>query len=200
MQTLVAVFGRIIQLDVEESDTIGTIKRMVHEHNDWSRIRPEGIHPDQSRLLFKGEELEDDRLVSDLNINELGPDDVIPHALQFTMPEGVIKTPLQHSFPIFVQTLWGKAIVLKLWVNATDTIADVKAQFQDKTAIPTHNTCLIFAGKQLEAGVPLARYNVHKKCKMGLWWGPLDAGDLERVGLQMQMQMHTTFRANGGFI
>ena len=116
------------------------------------------------------------------------------------MPGGVLKTPVRYPFPIFVKTLWGEEIVLKLKVNATDTIADVKAQFQAKTAIPTHNTCLIFAGKQLEAGVPLARYNVHKKCKMGLWWGPLDAGDLERVGLQMQMQMHTTFRANEGFI
>ena len=177
MQILVNVFGKIITLDVEESDTVGNIKTMVHEHNDWSRIRPEGIHPDQSRLLFKGEQLEDDRLVSDLNINEVGPHEIGPHALWFTMPGGVIKTPLRYPFPIFVKTLTSGKIELK--VNATDTIADVKAQFQAKTAIPTHNMCLIFAGKQLEAGVPLARYNVHNKCTMGLWRGPLDAGDLE---------------------
>ena len=113
------------------------------------------------------------------------------------MPEGVIKTPLQHSFPIFVQTLWGEAIVLKLQVNATDTIADVKAQFQAKTAIPTDNTRLIFAGKQLEAGVPLARYNVHKKCKMGLWWGPMDAGDLERI-IHLR-RLHPSLEAKASF-
>ena len=180
MQILVNVFGKIITLDVEESDTVGNIKTMVHEHNDWSRIRPEGIHPDQSRLLFKGEQLEDDRLVSDLNINEVGPHEIGPHALWFTMPGGGIKTPLRYPFPIFVKTLTSGKIELK--VNATDTIADVKAQFQAKTAIPTDkikHARLVFAGKQLEAGVPLARYNVHPKCTMVLWRGPLDAGDLE---------------------
>ena len=72
------------------------------------------------------------------------------------------------SFEIFVKTLNGETITLK--VKANDTIADVKAKIQDKAGIPITNTCLIFEGKQLRSGLPFSYYNIEAKSTLKLRW------------------------------
>ncbi len=67
---------------------------------------------------------------------------------------------------IFVKTLTGMVITLK--VNPNDTINSVKQRIQYKEGTPSQQQCLILSGKELQDGHILSEYKIQEKAVLHL--------------------------------
>ena len=128
--------GKTITLEVESGNSIWIVKENIQDK--------EGVSPDQQHLIFKGQELQDDRTLSDYNVQE-GCN--LHLRLQGQLERILINVKMPR----------GNTTTLDVLPN--DSIEDVKRKIFDKEGIPPERQRLTFDGGELEDGHTFSDYN-----------------------------------------
>jgi len=158
--------GKTITLEVAPGDFIKDVKAKIQDE--------ERILLDQQQLTFANKQLEDNRTLSDYNIQK---DCTIHLVLE---NEEVIQ--------IYVTTPIRKT--LSLDVRLYDTIKSVKEQIQDKVGYPHQQQRLIFADRQLLDSQMVIYYNIQMGSTLDL--EPRPTGAME-IYVKMRTQKVISF-------
>ncbi|XP_033222186.1 polyubiquitin-like [Belonocnema kinseyi] len=134
--------GKIRNFDVKASDTIQEIKAKIQEKD--------GFNPKHQYLLFEGEELENEKSLSDYNIRTKS-------TLHLVLTSDA---NLDEQMQIFVRTMDGRSIICD--VEPSDTIENLKIRIQEKEGVSQYQQHLIFKGKAMEDDKSLLACNIEK--------------------------------------
>ena len=129
-------------LDVLASDTVATVKAKIEDNT--------GIPPDQQRLIFGRQLLENSRTLSYYQIQQ--------GATMYVVD--------LREMQVFVKTLTGKTLAIKAVPSML--VQSFKGRVRAQEGIPPNQQRLIFAGRQLENGRMLSDYNIRDESTLHL--------------------------------
>ena len=135
--------GKTFTLAVESSDKIENLKMKIHNEK--------GTPPNQQILICNGKRMEDGHTLSDYNVINQSTVHMVAR--------------IRGGKYIFVKTL---TTTLRLEVEETDTIYNIKTKIQDIKGIPPDQQRLCFFKQQLFDGYTLSDYGVVKESILDL--------------------------------
>jgi surface protein len=142
------VEGKQLTLDVEPSDTIETVKKKIEVI--------EGLKPEQQKLIFASQFLEDNKTLSEYKIK-----------YQSTLHLVIRLRGIKKFIRIFFKkVLTGEIITLD--VEPSDTIEKVKKKIQEKEGIKPEEQKFLFAGMQLGDNYTIADYKIKENSTIHL--------------------------------
>ena len=144
MRIVVEAPSATLTLYVAPTDTIAGVKAKIQEEA--------GIPPDQQRLLFGGEVLSDERTLADYRVTS----------------ESTLRLVLRPSGLILILVQTSAKLEVPLEVEATATVAAVKAALEAATRIPAAWQRLYFEGEELADARALDEYGIGDGAALGL--------------------------------
>lgn len=139
--------GRVLELQVESSDTITSIKQKLHARAYASA--------DRQRLFYAGKELDETFSFATFYSRTLADASI-------TSGSTIHLAEVRSDGDLFIQSASGLQTHEFLLAPPTTTIAELKLAIQKKGGIPSEQQRLIFADRVLRDGLTLANYNIIK--------------------------------------
>ena len=144
MQIFVKPENKTLTLDVKASDTVLSVKQKIHERGY--------AEPKLQSLRYGGKSLEDDKVLSDYNIQK-------ESQLQYSF-----RWSMMPSIKISVENLVGKVVTLD--VSPSNKVSVVKTKYYSKEGISPANQSLIFGGSVLDDAKTLSECNIQNQSKV----------------------------------
>ncbi|GJY81843.1 polyubiquitin [Tanacetum coccineum] len=144
------ISGETFPLDVRSHNTIRQVKTLI--------MKKEGIPVEEQRLVYGGEQLNDSRFLIHYCIQEESTLRLVDITLMWV--RGL-------KIQIYVNIVSsGKTI--KLDVDSSETIRNVKSKIQEKEGIPSDQQILFLPQKRLKDGATLSKYYIQNECTIHL--------------------------------